>query len=146
MGTVLLDFSDSFENKLNTELTIGDKDMSEAYRLYQAAFDRAPDTAGQAYWVGELDAGTSPFQVAQRMTGTAEFQSMFGGLNATAEVNLLYSNALHRAGDSSGVNYWVGQLQGGAPMAQVLLGFSDSLENRIATAGATHDGWVFTTS
>jgi hypothetical protein len=46
---VLLNFSDSFENKENTVSTIGDKDLSEAYRLYQAAFNRTPDSAGLSY-------------------------------------------------------------------------------------------------
>jgi V8-like Glu-specific endopeptidase len=143
-GSVLTAFSDSFENKLNTQTTIGDKDMSEVYRLYQAAFDRTPDTGGLEFWVGVLDSGASPSQVAQSMAGSAEFASIFAGLDARGETNLFYENALHRTGDPGGVNYWTGQIQGGASMGQVLLGFADSLENRIATASVTHDAWVYT--
>ena len=145
-GTLLIDFSNSFEYREANLSTIGDKDISEAYRLYQAAFDRAPDTPGLQSWVGLLDAGTSPLQVAQDITATPEFRSMFAGQSTSAEISMLYENVFHRAGDPSGTSYWTAQLQGGASVAQVLLGFSDSLENRIATAGATHDAWVFTTS
>jgi hypothetical protein len=50
---------------------------------------------------------------------------------------------LHRAGDPGGQQFWTAQLQGGASQASVLVGFSDSPENRAQTANATHDGWVF---
>jgi V8-like Glu-specific endopeptidase len=145
-GSVLLGFSDSFEYKQDTLATIGDKDMSEAYRLYQAAFNRTPDVASLEYWTGDLDSGASPLQVAQSLAGSTEFYSMFAGLSAGAEVNLMYENVFHQAGDPAGVGYWTQQIQRGASMAQVLLGFADSLQNRIATAGATHDNWVYLAS
>jgi V8-like Glu-specific endopeptidase len=145
-GTVLVDFSDSFEYRQDSQATIGDKDMSEVYRLYQAAFDTTPDEGGWEYWTGVLDAGASPLQVAQSMAASAQFSLMFEGLSAAGKVNLLYENTFHQAGDAAGVNYWTGQLNAGVSMGQVLLGFSDSLENRIATAGATHDGWVYLAS
>ncbi len=117
-GSVLLGFSDSFEYKQDTLATIGDKDMSEAYRLYQAAFNRTPDVASLEYWTGDLDSGASPLQVAQSLAGSTEFYSMFAGLSAGAEVNLMYENVFHQAGDPAGVGYWTRQIQRGASMAQ----------------------------
>src|SRR5690606_12813513 len=35
-----------------------DERTAEVYRLYQAAFDRTPDTGGLSYWVERADAGT----------------------------------------------------------------------------------------
>lgn len=145
-GAVLIDFSDSFEYRIDNQSTIGDKDISEVYRLYQAAFNQTPDTTGLESWVSLLDTGTSDLKVAQDMTATPEFQSLFAGLSASAEINLLYQNVFHAAGDPSGSSYWVRQIQDGASMGQVLVGFADSVQNRIATASVTHDAWVFTTS
>jgi hypothetical protein len=50
---------------------------------------------------------------------------------------------LHRGPDTAGQQYWTNALQQGSSEASVLIGFSDSLENRIQTAGATHANWVF---
>jgi V8-like Glu-specific endopeptidase len=143
-GTVLLDFSDSIESKLYTRATIGDKDMSEVYRLYQAAFNSTPDVGGLTSWVGLLESGQSPLQVAQDISESAEFKSMFAGPSPTAETNMFYENIRHSAGDPGGVRGWVGQIEDGASTGQVLLGFADSLENRVATASVTHDAWVYT--
>lgn len=143
VGTVLLGFSDSQESKDLTRPTIGDKDQSEAYRLYQAAFNRTPDTTGLDGWTAALDAGSTPLAVAKGFTQSAEFGQLYGGLSNDSLVDALYQNALHRAGDAVGRTGWINALNAGASRAQVVLGFSDSAENRIGTAPATHDGWVF---
>ena len=138
---VALDFSDSIENQTNTLGVAGDSNMSEAYRLY-GAFGRAPDTGGLDNWTSLLEAGATPLQVAQDFVKSAEFAAIYGGLDATEFVDTLYQNMLHRAADPGGQQTWVGQLDAGASQAQVLLSFSDSLENKLNTSQATHDGWV----
>ncbi len=143
VGSIVLDFSDSEENKDLTRATIGDKDQSEASRLYQAAFNRTPDAPGLDYWTGVLDQGYTPSYVAAQFTQSTEFAGLYGGLGNGAFVDALYQDVLHRAGDAAGRSYWTDALNNGASKAQVLLGFSDSPENRIGTAAATHDGWVF---
>jgi Domain of unknown function (DUF4214)/Bacterial Ig-like domain/Lipase (class 3) len=140
---VLVGFSDSMENKVNTSVNIGDKDRGEAYRLYQAAFARTPDSGGLNFWTGQLDQGAAPIQVGQGFVGSGEFAQLFAGLGTTGFVDQLYQNVLHRAADAGGEQFWVGQLNAGTSQAQVLLGFSDSLENRLNTSSATHDGWVY---
>ena len=140
---MLVGFSDSMENKNNTSVNIGDKNRSEAYRLYQAAFNRTPDSAGLNGWTGVLDQGMTPMQVSQGFVNSPEFAQAFGGLDDFGFINKLYQNALHRTGEASGVQGWAGAINSGASHAQVLLGFSDSLENRLNTSQATHDGWVF---
>ena len=140
---VLTDFSESFENRVNTEGSIGDADLSEATRLYQAAFDRAPDAGGLAAWTTRLDQGETAPQIAADMSRSSEFAADYAGLDAAGFVAKLYLNALHRAGDAGGVRNWVDQLQSGQSRASVLLAFSDSIENRVGTAHTTHDAWVF---
>jgi hypothetical protein len=139
---VLLGFTDSIEHKQDTISTIGDKDLSEAYRLY-GTFNRTPDRPGLDGWTAQLDSGAIPLQVAQGFVDSTEFQQMFGGLDTTSLVNDLYQNVLHRAADSAGEQGWINQLNGGASLASVVLGFSDSAEHRAMTAAATHDSWAF---
>jgi len=142
-GAVMLDFAESPENEADTLSTAGDQNNAEAYRLYQAAFDRVPDATGEAYWSAVLANGATPLQVAQDFVSSAEFQQDYGTLSSSAFVSALYENAMHRAADASGLSYWTGLLQQGTSQATVLLGFSDSLENRVDTATATHANWVF---
>jgi V8-like Glu-specific endopeptidase len=143
-GALLVGFSDSFEHKRDMLPTVGDKDMAETYRLYQAAFGRTADPGGLASWTGVLDSGTGVADVAAAFAGSAEFAATFAGLDAAGQVNQLYENTFHRGADAAGTGFWLGQLQGGMSMSQMLLSFSDSQENRVATAGATHDAWVYT--
>ena len=79
------------------------------------------------------------------MQSSTEYQTTYGGISNDQFVQTLYKNVL---GDSpgasnAGVQFWDGQLAGGASRSNVLIGFSDSLENRFQTSGSTHDGLVF---
>jgi Domain of unknown function (DUF4214) len=142
-GGVLLGFAESPENQAKTLPTAGDKNNAEAYRLYQAALDRTPDQGGLSFWSSALKGGATSDQVAQSFIGSSEFQTKYGTLSPSDFVSQLYLNVLHRAGDPGGQQFWTSQLQGGATQSSVLVGFSDSPENRSQTASATHDGWVF---
>lgn len=114
-----------------------------AYRIYQAAFDRTPDTAGLAFWIDELDEGKSMIDVAADFLFSAEFQQTYGQLSTTDFVEELYENILQRAGEDAGVDFWTQQLDSGARgRAEVLAGFSDSAEN-VALVGATIDAGLF---
>lgn len=142
-GTVALGFAESQEYEADTLSTAGDNDNGEIYRLYGAAFGRTPDAPGQAFWSAALGAGATITQIAQSFVGSAEFQADYGGLGVDAFVTALYHNALGRAPDAAGLQAWTNALNGGASEASVLVGFSDSLENRVNTASATHANWVF---
>jgi hypothetical protein len=142
-GAVALDFTESPENRAKTLSIAGDKNDAEATRLYQAALGRTPDRDGESYWASALANGTTPSQVAQGFISSAEFNQTFGTLSGDAFVSALYHNVLHRAPDAPGMQFWTNTLQQGTSEANVLVSFSDGLENRMQTAGATHDGWVF---
>jgi predicted Zn-dependent protease len=143
-GDALLAFSDSQGNHRQTLPIAGSQSDAEATRLYQAAFNRRPDDAGLALWSGQLHQGVAISQVAQGFVDSREFAEAYGGLDSSGFVTRLYSNVLHRAPDPAGQQGWLSALAGGASRVQVLAGFADSNENRIATAGATHDAWVYT--
>jgi Ca2+-binding RTX toxin-like protein len=100
-----------------------------AYRMYQAAFNRTPDTNGLAGWINFLDTGGAVLTMADQFIKSQEFQNTYGALDNTRFVQLLYNNVLHRNGEAAGVSGWVGGLNNGMARAQVLSGFSESSEN-----------------
>lgn len=144
-GAVLQAFSDSQENHRRTLPIAGDRDDAEATRLYQAAFQRAPDAAGLATWSDRLQRGTPVDVVAQGFVDAPEFTQRNGPLDDAGFVTRLYENVLNRTPDAAGRQEWQAQLAAGQSRGHVLAGFANSDENRIATATATHDAWVFVT-
>ena len=114
----------------------------QAYRVYQAAFNRTPDNAGLKYWINAMDNGATLQQVATAFLSSQEFQSLYGA-NSTAEqyVSKLYSNALHRSLDTDGYNYWVGNMnKGTVSKADALVYFSESGENQAQVIGVIQNG------
>lgn len=142
-GEALLAFSDSQENHRQTLPIAGSQADAEATRLYQAALNRAPDAPGLAAVSDALHNGASIEQVAQGFVNSGEFARAYGALSNDAFVTQLYANVLHRVPDPSGRQTWLNDLATGGTRAHVLSGLADSNENRIATAGLTHDAWVF---
>lgn len=117
----------------------------EAYRLYQAAFARTPDTSGLKYWVAQLDGTQTIEQVAYNFIASAEFKALYGA-NPThsQQVTALYQNVLGRTPDQAGFSYWVGLLDAGSiTPAQVLINFSESAENVTLVGTAIANGiWL----
>lgn len=103
----------------------------QAYRLYQAALNRTPDTGGLSWHVNRLDLGTSLHDDAANFLAAPEFAQRFGAaLDDQAFVTRLYANVLSRDPDAGGKAYWLGHLADGSfDRATVLAGFSESPEN-----------------
>jgi hypothetical protein len=117
----------------------------QAYRLYQAAFNRTPDQAGLGFWMSAMDKGTDLRSVARDFVASPEFINAYGANPSDADfVNLLYHNVLHRDGDASGVAFWLHALQGGTPRENVLADFSESAENQAALIGTIGNGFTYT--
>jgi hypothetical protein len=117
---------------------------AQVYRLYQAAFGRAADPGGLGFYVGNIDsAGLSLTSVAQSFIASAEFTQKYGSLSDSDFVTQLYANVLHRAPDSSGLAFWTSVLAGGTSRATVLVGFSESTENKSNTLDAVFAGMEF---
>jgi len=121
-----------------------DGSAGQAWRLFQAAFDRRPDQAGLGYQMKALDDGLPLSLVATHFIQSPEFQLTYGDLNDAAFVTQLYANVLDRAPDTGGFNFHTANLASGTTRADVLVGFSESPENKAALIGVMQDGMTFT--
>jgi hypothetical protein len=117
----------------------------KAYRLYQAAFDRAPDQGGLGFWIHALDNGIPIDQVAASFAASQEFVGLYGAQSSNAQfVDLLYQNVLHRAPEGGGYDFWVDALASKhVPREVVLNAFSESAENQAQVIGSIQDGIAF---
>lgn len=128
-----------------TALDVGaGQNAGDAYRMYQAAFNRNPDENGLASWVNFLDNGGQQIQMAQQFIQSQEFSTTYGNLDNTAFVQLMYNNVLHRNGEAAGVAGWVDGLNHGMSRAAVLNGFSSSSENVNNVAPKISNGIQYT--
>lgn len=101
-----------------------------AYRIYKAAFDRAPDAGGLGFWIDSMDAGASLTSVARGFIDSAEFQSVYGtNVSDRDYVTRLYKNVLDRNPDQGGYDFWLGAIARGASREDILISFSESAEN-----------------
>ncbi|MQA23346.1 DUF4214 domain-containing protein [Rugamonas rivuli] len=143
-GTSILD---GVERLLFDDKTIAldvDGVGGKAYRLYQAAFDRAPDESGLGYWIANMDKGLSLQATAGFFIGSEEFGRRYGAnLSNEDFVTQLYSNVLHRAPDAEGYAYWLHDLQIGIARANVLVNFSESPENQAALIHIIGNGFSY---
>jgi hypothetical protein len=112
----------------------------QAYRLYQAAFNRKPDEAGLGFWISVLAGGTSLADAAGYFQASAEFQSTYGKVDDAQFVQLVYSNVLHRPAEPAGFDFWLGQMKNGMARQAVLAFFSESDENKGNAAAAIRNG------
>lgn len=110
-----------------TDASTGAK--GQVFRIYQATLDRLPDTSGFDAWTDSLNTNTqSILQVISGFTNSPEFTATYGALDDVEFVNQLYLNVLGRPGEADGVAGWIAALNGGLSRAEVVLGFSESLE------------------
>ena len=114
----------------------------QAYRLYQAAFDRTPDDFGIGFWISRLDQGVSLTDVANAFVASDEFLAKYGSLSSNAGlVHEFYLNILHREPDATGQAFWRDVLDRHlATVADVLVKFSESPENVAALVGTIENG------
>ena len=125
-----------------TEYFGPDSSGAEVYRLYLAALGRPADPTSLGAWSAALESGvTSPQGAAATLIGSAEFAQRYGAPDNAGFVTLLYGNALGRAPDAAGLDFWTGALNSGAlTRPDVVLGFSDSAEFKATTAPALAGG------
>jgi hypothetical protein len=118
----------------------------QAYRIYQAAFDRTPDSGGLGFWIGAMDKGVTLAAVAQGFVDSREFKDMYASATSNADlVNMFYEHVLHRAPEKDGFDFWVGVLdQHAASVADVLVAISESNENQTGLAPVIGNGFTYT--
>ena len=122
-----------------------DGNAGQAYRIYQAAFDRTPDLGGLGDWIYAMDHGMSLVEVASGFISSPEFAARYGNSPSDAGfVTGLYGNVLHRAPEQAGYDYWMNQLAAGLQTrSEVLAGFSESPENQLQVVGVIEDGITY---
>lgn len=118
----------------------------QTYRIYQAAFARTPDLAGVGYWMSAMDGGTSLKTVAEGFVASKEFKDLYGAAPTNLEiVTKFYQNVLQRPGEQAGIDWWTGLLNAGTlTVAEALVGFSESAENKDALIKVIADGFAYT--
>jgi hypothetical protein len=118
----------------------------QAYRIYQAAFDRAPDSVGLGFWIAAMDHGTSLSAVAQGFVDSKEFKDLYGAAPSNADiVGKFYEHVLHRAPEKAGYDFWVSVLdQHQARTVDVLVAISESAENQAGLAPVIGNGFAYT--
>ena len=135
---------------ISTMLVVSNNDQAAIARLYTAALGRTPDPTGMAFYetlfandisasakaqgyavsLGATAATGYPLSIAGDFVNSAEFSALYGSLSNDAFVHQLYINALHRAADASGAQFWDNLLDTGAATREtVLVGFAESAEN-----------------
>ena len=100
----------------------------QAFRLYQATLDRAPDVPGLVAWANALASGMPALQAVGGFVGSAEFQAKYGATNNGQFVTLLYNNVLDRDPDAGGYAAWLNALNSGMSRQEVVLRFANSQE------------------
>ena len=146
---------------ISTMQVVANADDAAIARLYTAALGRTPDAAGldfyenifandisasakaQSYFTSLGTAGINggSLSIAGGFINSAEFQSIYGALSNDAFVHQLYINALHRAADAAGAQYWDNLLNSGMTREVVLVAFAESPENVHNSAS-----WLMTAS
>jgi hypothetical protein len=118
----------------------------QAYRVYQAAFNRTPDKPGLGFWIGAMEKGSSLQAVADGFVHSQEFADVYGANPSNRDIiNKFYQNVLHRPGEQGGVDFWTGVLDNkAATLVEVLVGFSESPENQAALIGVISNGIAYT--
>lgn len=128
----------------NIALDVNGK-AGQAYRIYQAAFNRMPDEGGVGYWIKAMDEGFTLSAVAQGFVDSNEFKSMYGAIPGNRDIiSKFYLNVLRRPADQSGIDFWTNILDNKlSTLADVLVGFSESAENQTAVAATIGNGFPY---
>lgn len=123
----------------------------QIFRLYTAVLGRPAEAAGMGYWMWRMEDGTPLTQVAREFMKQPEFDTLYGTNPSDATfVNKLYNNVLHRDPEPEGFKYWMDALSNNsnpdkdAVRTQMLIDFSDSLENQVNVVGTFKTGIEYT--
>ncbi|HEV3002817.1 MAG TPA: DUF4214 domain-containing protein [Pirellulales bacterium] len=88
--------------------------------LYRDLLGRTADSAGESFWVSQLQAGASRTGVALGFANAAE--------RLRQEIGDAYRRYLGRAPDPSGLDFWMSQLAGSATDEELIIGLIASDE------------------
>ena len=107
----------------------------QVFRLYQAAFNRAPDLGGLGFWINAMDNGVSLQDVLGGMVMSKEYTDTYTGLSNFDLVTRFYENMLGRTPEAAGRDYWVGALDANlitVPQGLSFISASQEFQDRMA--------------
>jgi len=82
-------------------------------KLYIASFDRAPDSTGLNYWVGQTTMSLE--EIATSFFDQQEMKEQYPADSTTTDfVNAVYLNLFDRESDAEGLSYWSEKLDDGS--------------------------------
>lgn len=113
----------------------------QLYRLYHAAFDRAPDAAGFGFWVDQMDRGMALVDVTDQFLTAPEYAERYGlASDNDVFLDIVYLNVLDREPDQEGLDFWSKALSDGVNRSDIMQGFSESAEHALKLAAEMGDG------
>jgi hypothetical protein len=126
-GVALASISDAFAQSAEFQSRYGGLNNSQFVTLvYNNVLGRFPDSAGLAFWAGQLDRGV--LTRGQVMLGFSE-STEYKAISANEVfVTQIYIGMLRRSPDQGGFNFWVGLLDGGTSGLNLIQGFLISIE------------------
>jgi predicted extracellular nuclease len=144
-------FTEALEDESLTRARLVDNLRRIAYdplrapviRLYLAALGRRADFGGVEYWADRFQDGLSLRQMARLFVASAEFRTVYGDLDDTELVQLVYENVLDRPASPADIDYWVGRLETGLTRAELMVLFSESAENKGLTRPTVDASEIF---
>ncbi len=146
-GAPAATISNSFAGSAEFADTYGPLTNTQFVELvYQNVLNRAPDSGGLAYWVGQLDNGVSRGAVMSGFAESDEFVGQTGTVQAggpnEGATTRLYLAFFKRLPDAGGLAFWSGQLDGGNTVNNVAAGFAGSAEFDAAYGSLTDGDFV----
>lgn len=96
--------------------------------FYETLLGRAADFEGLAYWFGALDDGIDAGEIASSFAASTEFALGHAVLADRDYLGMLYTQVLGREADTSGLDYWAGELISGISRSEIAASFAMSNE------------------
>ncbi|MEW6760223.1 MAG: DUF4214 domain-containing protein [Pseudomonadota bacterium] len=116
----------------------------QIYRLYKAAYDRAPDAGGLKHWMWVSDMDKfSLAQIAEFFTQLPEYQELYlkDDPSNAHFVTLLYQHVLHREPEKAGYDHWMWTLnENKLTRPEVMAFFAESPENKAQVIAEINNG------
>jgi Domain of unknown function (DUF4214) len=84
---------------------------TEVQKLYVAYFSRPADPEGLAFWTTQMQTNANFYQaISAAFSTSGEYQATYAGMNNTQVVQTVYQHLFGRAGEDTGVAFWVDKL------------------------------------
>ena len=89
--------------------------LDQVQKLYIAYFGRPADPTGLNYWANQVNAEGGDMAVAiAGFAASTESTNLFGALPSAQKISAIYLNLFNRLPESTGLSYWMNQLDSGA--------------------------------